>query len=240
MNTDDQGIMTIAAQTGATLSTFLEAKIADVCERTLAERLTDINKTIDVLQASLQSTVMSLDSIHAQLRTQPVASAPASSLDIDSSTLHRKSGSNEAGDIVPPVRPMASHYHVLGDQSQTHPEGSPTVSTQRRSRRRRARLAAASRHSTTQICDDQQVLQLLSGLKPLTQELGIFKTTPPSRGHSRPPTNRSKRRRQALMSRVFTDSRSSNATTRVVQNTDKLTVVARSDPERGTGYLYSV
>ncbi|KAH8670750.1 hypothetical protein BGZ61DRAFT_459869 [Ilyonectria robusta] len=138
MNTDDQVIMTMAAQTGATLRTLLEAKIVDVCERTLAERLTDINKTIDVLQVSLQSTAMSLDSIHAQLRTQPVASAPASSLDIDSSTLHRKSGSNEAGNIVPPVRPMASHYHVLGDQSNASTRESYRLHTTQESPQTRA------------------------------------------------------------------------------------------------------
>ncbi|KAH8674868.1 hypothetical protein BGZ61DRAFT_520768 [Ilyonectria robusta] len=108
----------------------------------------------------------------------------------------------------------------------------------------------------TQIRDDQQVLQFISGLKTLPEALGIFETTPLSRGQSRasaigcvrrhhrhrsarPYTNRSNRRLQPLMSRVLTDSQPSNTTTRVVQNTDKLTVVARSYL-RGTKYFFSL
>ncbi|KAH6883598.1 hypothetical protein B0T10DRAFT_139669 [Thelonectria olida] len=228
-----------AAPTGEELRTLLETNIGHLAE---------VNKTFAILQASLQSTIRSLDAVHAQLRTQPVASAPASSLDVEPPTLDRVSNSNEIDNIVPTAQPIAPPSQALLDQSRTLPQGSPTVSTRRKRVkrcRRRARPAAASQHPATQNRDDQQMLQFIAGLEALLKEQNVSETTPTVGrvGSSRPTRstiNRPNRALQELLSGVLPDSQLSSATTRVVQHTDRHDVMAHSFPEQETMYSFHI
>ncbi|KAH6883908.1 hypothetical protein B0T10DRAFT_137232 [Thelonectria olida] len=227
-----------AAPTGEELRTLLETNIGHLAE---------VNKTFAILQASLQSTIRSLDAVHAQLRTQPVASAPASSLDVEPPILDRVSNSNEIDNIVPTAQPIAPPSQALLDQSRTLPQGSPTVSTRRKRVkrcRRRVRPVAASQHPATQNRDDQQMLQFIAGLEALLKEQNVSETPTVGRVGSsrsiRSTINRPNRALQELLSGVLPDLQLSSATTRVVQHTDRHDVMAHSFPEQETMYSFHI